>query len=498
MWGGSIRAGLGLDLPVRARPPMRRRTRTATLAFALLWMTAVAGIVAGEARAQDGKAVPEDLAQLQFSFAPLVKRAAPAVVNIHTVGMAQASSPLFDDPVLRQLFGNSFGPGLGLRQRQETSLGSGVIVDPAGLIVTNHHVIQKAETITVVLADRRDYEAELILADARTDLAVLRIDPEGEALPFLPMGDSDALEVGDLVVAIGNPFGVGQTVTLGIVSALARTQVGVSDYSFFIQTDAAINPGNSGGALVGTDGRLLGVNTAIYSRSGGSIGIGFAIPANMVRTVVASARNGGEVERPWAGFTGVAVDSELAEELGLSRAGGVQVTKTYPEGPADRAGLRLGDVVLAVDGRPVADERALKFRLATRPMGQTTALDIWRRGERFRLDLPLEPAPEEPPLAAVRVTGRNPLGGALIGNLSPKASESLGLPGLWSGVVLLEVPGISPARRFGFRPGDILEAINGVTIESARQAMLLLNRAEGGWRFSVRRGDRLRNVEFQR
>jgi len=310
-----------------------------------------------EARAEVEREVPQSREQVMLSFAPVVRQVAPAVVNIYTkrvVSERRGFSPLFNDPLFKRFFGEDFGFGMP-RERVQNSLGSGVIVAPDGLIVTNYHVIKGAAEIRVVLADRREFAAELVLEDKQTDLSVLRIDPQGEALPVIELKDSDSIEVGDLVLAIGNPFGVGQTVTSGIVSALARTQAGISDYSFFIQTDAAINPGNSGGALVTLDGRLIGINTAIFSRSGGSIGIGFAIPANMVRTVVASAAGGNALVRPWTGLIGQTVNSDLAEAFGLTRPGGVIVSKVHPNGPAARAGLRKGDVITSVDGQTVDD-----------------------------------------------------------------------------------------------------------------------------------------------
>ncbi|MBX6368535.1 MAG: trypsin-like peptidase domain-containing protein, partial [Rhodospirillales bacterium] len=249
------------------------------------------------------RVLPDSREQIKLSFAPVVKRTAPAVVNVFSRRIVRRSGPppgLFNDPLFRRFFGDAIPFGLP-QERVQNSLGSGVLVARDGLIVTNNHVIDGADEIIVVLADRREFEAQIVRRDERTDLAVLKIDVGNEALPYLELGDSDSLEVGDLVLAIGNPFGVGQTVTSGIVSALARTQVGISDFRFFIQTDAAINPGNSGGALVDLDGKLVGINTAIYSRSGGSIGIGFAIPASMVRAVVAGAATGGRVVRPWLG-----------------------------------------------------------------------------------------------------------------------------------------------------------------------------------------------------
>src|SRR3981081_1624592 len=251
----------------------------------------------GSASAQDRR-VPASAAELRLSHAPILQRGQPAVVNRYPAKVVQNRNPLLDDPMFRRFFGV---PGQQPEQMQR-SLGSGVMVDASGLVVTNNHVIEGADQVKISLADKREFEAEIVLKDSRTDLAVLRIKAQNERFPVLEFADSDALEVGDVVLAIGNPFAVGQTVTHGIVSAVARTQVGISDYQFFIQTDAAINPGNSGGALVDLSARLVGINTAIFSRSGGSQGIGFAIPANMVKVVVASARSGGStVKRPWLG-----------------------------------------------------------------------------------------------------------------------------------------------------------------------------------------------------
>src|SRR6516165_5775439 len=290
----------------------------------LLLLLAALLLVGGSASAQS---VPSSRADLTYSFSSVVKKAAPAVVNIYTRRVVQARniSPLFNDPFFQQFFGNDFG-GTVPQQRVQNSLGSGVILQADGLIVTNNHVIKNSDQITVVLSDRREYPAHVMLADERIDLALLKIDPGKTVLPTLALADSDQIEVGDFVLAIGNPFGVGQTVTQGIVSALARTQVGISDYGFFIQTDAAINPGNSGGALVDLDGKLVGVNSAIYSRSGGSMGIGFAIPVNMVRSVIAAARHGGAtVKRPWLGATLQSLTKDIADNLGIERPTGALV-----------------------------------------------------------------------------------------------------------------------------------------------------------------------------
>ena len=466
-----------------------------TIALALLF--AISAFVT-PAAAQT-KTVPQSREQVTLSFAPLVKAASPAVVNIYTkrkVSQRPLLSPLFNDPLFKRFFGEGFGFRGMPRERVQNSLGSGVIVDEDGLIVTNYHVIKGADEITVVLFDRREFPARIVLQDERTDLTVLRIDTGGERLPALPIGDSDAVEVGDLVLAIGNPFGVGRTVTSGIVSALARTNTGISDYSFFIQTDAAINPGNSGGALVTMDGRLVGINTAIFSKSGGSIGIGFAIPSNMVRVVVAGARGGGKLVRAWPGLLGQSLTSDLAEGFGLDRPGGVVITRVYPAGPADRAGLRKGDVIVALDGEAVEDLAALRYRVATRPIDGAVDVEVWRDRKAYQAELPLEAAPERPPRNETELTGRTPLRGATIANLSPALAEERELEGVWEGVIVTAIGRGSTAARLGFRPGDLLVAINGEEIRSVEGLRGLLAQQRRKWAISFSRGGRVRTVEI--
>src|SRR5437667_7080049 len=311
--------------------------------------------------------------------------------------MVAVRNPLFDDPIFRRFFGVPGGPG-GPADPVQRSLGSGVLVDPMGLVVTNNHVIEGADQVKVSLADKREFQAEMVLKDSRSDLAVLRIKAQDERFPALELADSDALEVGDVVLAIGNPFAVGQTVTHGIVSAVARTQVGITDYQFFIQTDAAINPGNSGGALVDLAGRLVGINTAIFSRSGGSQGIGFAIPANMVRVVVASAKSGGStVRRPWLGARLQAVTPEIAETLALKRPAGALVPSVSAGSPAARAGLKSSDLIVAIDGQTTEDPNAFDYRFATHPLGGTSQIDVQRAGKVIQLAVPLETAPDPGP-----------------------------------------------------------------------------------------------------
>src|SRR5215813_13613848 len=399
------------------------------------WISALFGVLialSGPAAAQDRR-VPTG-PELKLSFAPIVQRVAPAVVNVYAAKVVENRNPLFDDPLFRRFFGTPDMP----RDRVQRSLGSGVIVDPSGLVVTNNHVIEGASEVKVALADKREFEADMVLKDPRTDLAVLRIRDGRERFPALEFGDSDDLQVGDVVLAIGNPFAVGQTVTQGIVSALARTQVGITDYQFFIQTDAAINPGNSGGALVDVNGRLAGINTAIYSRSGGSIGIGFAIPSNMVKVVVSSALGGGgAVRRPWLGAKLQAITPEIAENLGLSRPSGALVATVSPNGPAARAGLKTGDVIASIDGQVAEDPNAFEYRFMTRPLGQAAQLDVLRAGKNLRLGIALETAPETPRDELV-IRGRSPFTGARVANLSPALAEELRLDAGAQGIVVVD------------------------------------------------------------
>lgn len=455
-------------------------------AMMLLWALAIT-----PGLAQDNRVAPQSRAEVQLSFAPVVRQVSPAVVNIYTKRVRQQSvrSPLFDDPFFRRFFGED-GPLAAPRERVEQSLGSGVIVSPNGIIVSNNHVIENAQEITVALADRREFEAKLLAADPRSDLAILKIEPpRGENLPHLEFRNSDDLQVGDLVLAVGNPFGVGQTVTSGIISALGRTGIGALDTQSFIQTDAAINPGNSGGALVTLDGRLVGINTAIFSRTGGSVGIGFAIPSNLVATTVASAAAGQGIVRPWFGATGEVVTAEIAQSLGQTRPQGVLITSVYRGGPADQAGLRIGDVVLRVDGVEVADQRGLQFRISTRRLGETARLDILRTGRPIGINLPLQRAPETPP-RQITDLNQGPLAGATVGNLSPAFAEEIGIPHETTGVIITQIRRRTAVAQVGLRPGDILLRINGRDVGNVNALRTVLERgpANGAWEIQIQRG----------
>ncbi len=456
-----------------------------------LVILSLAYVTPGLAQSPPLRMTPADRPQIQLSFAPVVKTVTQAVVNVYASRtVRRPNNPLFDDPIFRRFFGGGDAPG----SRTAQSLGSGVLVDASGLVVTNHHVIEGMTDVKVALSDRREFDAEVVLRDPRTDLAVLRLK-NGARFPYLEFGDSDALEVGDLVLAVGNPFGVGQTVTQGIVSALARTQVGITDYGFFIQTDAAINPGNSGGALVDMAGRLAGINTAIYSRSGGSIGIGFAVPANMVKVVVATAKGGGtQVRRPWVGATVQAVSREIAESLGLDRPAGALVSDVAERSPAAEAGIRRGDVVVSIDGQAVDDPESFGYRLATRQLGGNAAMTFLRDGRSRTAQVKMVQAPETPPRETLKVGGRSPFTGATVMNMSPAVAEEFSIEGVREGVVVTEVPESSIASNVGIQKGDVILAINDNRIARTADVQKATAARANFWRLSINRGGQVINT----
>jgi len=464
------------------------------------WMAAAGSLVLGLAlyaltsssaapRSADA-AVPRDMREVQLTFAPMVKRVAPAVVNVYSRSVVQTPlNPFFNDPFFQRFFG--LGPQQ--QRRVQQSLGSGVIVRADGLILTNNHVIQGGTEIQVVLSDKREFKAKVQLADPRTDLAVLKIDTHGEKLPTVEFGNSDTLQVGDLVLAIGDPFGVGQTVTMGIVSALARADSSASSAQFFIQTDAAINPGNSGGALVTTDGKLAGINTAILSPSGGNIGIGFAIPANLARMVVEGAASGG-VKLPWIGAEGQPVTGDLAGALKLPKPQGVLLKTVYPGGPAARAGLRTGDVVLSVDGNDVDDMQSLNYRVATRRPGDSVRLKVANDGRLRDVAVRLALPPENPRRDTTVLGGRNPLTGARVENLSPAVAVDLQMNLFAKGVVVRAVNPNTPSSGYGFQPGDVIRSVNGQAVVNVGQLRKLMDGAHGHWDLVIERDGRRLNL----
>jgi Do/DeqQ family serine protease len=431
-------------------------------------------------------ALPQSRPDMLLSFAPLVKRTAPAVVNVYAktiVRQQQQASP-FDDPIFKHFF-----PQLQLgqpRERVANSLGSGVIVDKSGIIVTNNHVISGATDIRVALADKREFEAKVVLADEKTDLAILRISVNDENLPTLPIGDSDQMEVGDLVLAIGNPFGVGQTVTSGIVSALSRNDVGASDYQSFIQTDAAINPGNSGGALVNMKGQLVGINSMIYTRTGGSVGLGFAIPTNLVATVLQSAVSGQKLVRPWFGGTFQNVTPDIAEALGMSRPEGVLVNKLNELSPLAKAGIQAGDVILAMDGKSLENAQEFHYLLGLSHVGEQKLLEVQRNGAPHNYSVALIAAPETIARDEQILAAPAAMAGLTVDNLSPAVTSELDMDDSASGVVVSAVAS-GPAQQF-FAKGDIIRTLNGVNIDNVQTLLKTVQQAGRGLTIMIERG----------
>ena len=446
---------------------------------------ATTALIAIPALAQDiQRVVPSSQAQVQLSYSPVVKQTSPAVVNIFTsrTVRTRTRSSFFDE-----MFGMQRAP----RERVESSLGSGVIVRSNGIIVTNAHVVKGADELKVVLNDRREFEAKVVAQDEETDLAVLRIDTKGEIMPVLQVGANEEPEIGDIVLAIGNPFGVGQTVTSGIISALGRTNV--SDISSAIQTDAAVNPGNSGGALVNLQGELIGVNTAIFSRSGGSNGIGFAIPAELVERAIESALSEGRIVRPWIGARTNGIDATMAAALGLDRSKGAVINEILKGGPAYRAGLEKGDVILSVDGTEINDDSGLRFKLATLRKDAVSDVVYFRNGDtrttRVRVDTPKEsPSRDERDL-----DGIHPFDGAVIVNMSPALGEELGFDPYLTGVMVLKVRRGSAANYNRLRPGDFILDVNGAEISDTRQLQSLLENepVDSVWDVQVDRNGRI-------
>jgi Do/DeqQ family serine protease len=436
------------------------------------------------------KRVPQSQAEVQLSYAPIVKRVAPAVVNVYASRQVASRpiSPFFNDPFFQRFFGDQGRPS----RRIQQSLGSGVIVDPSGIIVTNNHVIAGADEIKVALADGREFQSEMLAKDERADLAVLRVKGlQGAGLDSLEFADSDLVEVGDLVLAVGDPFGVGQTVTSGIISALARSQISPNDQKVYLQTDAAINPGNSGGALVDMDGRLIGINTAIYSPSGGSAGIGFAIPSNMVRLVVASARSGQRMQRPWIGAQFQAVTSDIANSLGIERPRGALVIDVAPGSPAAAADLEVSDLVLAIDGVDIADPAALTYRLTTTGVGNNAVFTVLRNGQQHRLKVKLEAAPETVPRNERKIDGRSPFAGVTVVNLSPAVAEEYGVQPGETGVLVTDVASGTPAAQIGLAVGDIVLDVNGESVDNTGTMQKLASAEARLWRFSINRNGRV-------
>ena len=429
---------------------------------------------------------PESREEVLLSFSAVVRESSPAVVNIFAKRvLAQRISPFAGDPFFSQFFGR-FERSV---PRVQSSLGSGVILDETGLVVSNYHVVGDAADIRVVLSDRREFDGSVVLSDQDADIAVIALK-DADNLPSLDFGDSDAVEVGDLVLAIGNPFGVGQTVTSGIISGLARSGGNLgSSAGYYIQTDAPINPGNSGGALVDMRGELIGINTSILTRSGGSNGIGFAIPSNLVRQYVQQTLSGREeFARPWSGVRVQGIDSSLGQALGMDVPTGVLIAEAHPQSPLIAAGLEVGDVLVTIGRLPVDAPAELDFRLATLDIGTEVEIAFLRNGETTTAAVRLLEAPDEPPSTPVQVETNSPLNGLVIANANPRLIDELSLPLNSSGVFVLRVKGYS--GRLGLMPGDRLAAINGVAVTDVQSVLDITNQKAREWQIEIVRNGR--------
>jgi len=436
--------------------------------------------------------VPQSAAEMQMSFVPVVKKAVPAVANIYARTIVPSRrTPLQSDPFFAPFFRN---PDSG-RPRVQNSLGSGVILSEDGIVVSNYHVVGMATDIRVVLADRREFSARILLSDAESDLAILKID-DAEGLAFLPLRDSDEVEVGELALAIGNPFGVGQTVSSGIVSGLARAGgMNGGGRGYFIQTDAPINPGNSGGALIDVSGNLIGINTSILTRSGGSNGIGFAIPANLIAAFVEQARTGQErFGRPWAGMSGQVVDADMAQSLGLDRSGGIIVSGLHEASPFFAAGFAVGDVITGVDGQDVLTPPEMIYRMSVAGLGNTARVTRLRNGAETDVDVALIAPPEVPERNTQVLDDKSILPGLTLARINPAVIAELKLPIEAEGVVVVSAGSFGP--RVGLRDADTILAINGIEINDPAEARALI---EGQRRIEmvVQRGTRRIALRFR-
>ena len=448
-------------------------------------------LAAGAASAEQ---VPKSQAQVQLSFVPVVKQAAPAVVNIYAKIVREVQrTPLQSDPFFERFFSD---PLADRKPRVQNSLGSGVILSAEGIVVSNYHVVGMATDIRVVLNDRREFSARVLLGDEESDLAILKIDAP-EALPFLDLRESDSVEVGELALAIGNPFGVGQTVSSGIVSGLARSGgSGGQGRGYFIQTDAPINPGNSGGALVDMAGRLIGVNTSILTRSGGSNGIGFAIPADLVAAFVQQAQSGGEgFGRPWAGINGQPLDADMASTLGFDRSGGIIVSGLHPVSPFLEAGLDVGDVILTVGGQPVNTPSEMIYRMSVAGLGSQADIVFSRQGEETSVKVALIAAPEIPTRDQITLPERSLFPGLTLARINPAVLAELNLPLEVEGVAVVDAGPF--AARAGLRTGDVIIMLNGITLSHPDEAATALSGKVRRIEMAVQRGAQRITMRFR-
>lgn len=437
--------------------------------------------------------VPQTRGQIAMGFTPVVKQAAPAVVNIYAKRVVQERvSPFRGDPFFERLFDEGRS-----RPRVQNSLGSGVILSEDGIIVSNYHVVGQATDIRVVLKDRREFRADILLSDKESDLAILQLR-DAPLMPYLPMRDSAGIEVGELVLAIGNPFGVGQTVSSGIVSGLARSGVATGNArGYFIQTDAPINPGNSGGALVDINGDLVGVNTSILTKSGGSNGIGFAIPASLVAQFVAQARAGHTTfQRPWAGLSGQSVDGDIAAGLGLDRPTGVLISDVHPQSPFYAAGMEPGDLITHVNGAEVNAGSEVLYHMSVAGIGAEVEITRLRKGREERLQLTMMAAPETPPRAPYTTSRDHAIPGVTFLTINPAVQAEFGLSNTAKGALVADIGRFG--GRVGLRRGDVLLAVNGDLVHTSAEAATAFAAPVRRFRLDVVRGGQRATLWFQR
>jgi len=422
------------------------------------------------------------------SFAPIVKKVTPAVVKVFTTSKVQNTSfngpsgPSGMDDMLRRFFGDDYEnrvPKRNFNAPRQHGIGSGVIITKDGYILTNNHVVDGADEVKVALQDGREFTAKVVGRDPKSDVAVIKVDSKD--LPAIQMADSDKVEVGDVVLAVGNPFGIGQTVTTGIVSATGRGGAVGLDYEDFIQTDAAINPGNSGGALVDAEGRLIGINTAILSRSGGNNGIGFAIPANLAKDVMTSLVRDGKVTRGYAGMWIQDVNPALAEAFNLKEHTGAIITDVAPKSPAEKAGFKNDDVVIEYGGKAVTDSRHLKLAVARTQPGETVPVKILRDGDTKTLNLKVKELANDEVAKNnknLETDDNGTLNGVTVGNLDQQARRQFNLPGHVNGVVVTDVAADSPAAEAGLKPGDVIQEINRKPVKTAEEAVKMTEKTD--------------------
>lgn len=453
----------------------RKITVAVTISFLLFFAITGSGIFlipdfSGKAYADApkiSKEALEILSKTNQAMSEVVAAVKPSVVNIastKTIRTPGVRPPFFDDPFFRHFFGDQFGSMDRPREYKQSGLGSGVIVDKEGYILTNNHVIRDADEIAVKLSDKREFKGKVIGTDPKTDLAVIKVDAKN--LPAITLGDSDKLKVGETVIAIGNPYGLSQTVTSGIVSATGRANVGIADYEDFVQIDAPINPGNSGGALVNIRGELVGINTAIFSTSGGYQGIGFAIPSNMAKVVMESLITRGKVVRGWLGVSIQPITPDIAKQFNLKNEKGALIADVVEDSPAEKAGLKRGDVIVEFDGKPVDEPTGLRNIVAGTAPGKEAAVKVIRDGKTKTATVTISELPSE--IQKISGTYDNMLKGVYIQNIPPQLKKNLGIPNRITGVIVTDIEENSPAEGVLLK-NDVIMEINRVKVNNTKE-----------------------------